>query len=185
MNKTKNDIVIDLKAMLEAFRYCIYCFKFTEHFKNDLNKIDVLSISNKKQEVILGSEFSGLLLTKEGAEYLLGNASALLRANLITSSYERVKGYCKHSSKNNSDKFFLQKNHDFVSLIQLLHILRGVTAHWSKDENIVWKDGYPDIIQFEKIILKRGIKRGEIIGDNKNIQSVVEGLINFVSLELE
>ena len=70
-------------------------------------------------------------------------------------------------------------------MIQLLHILRGVTAHWSKDENIVWKDGYPDIIQFEKIILQRGIKRGEIIGDYKNIQSVVEGLINFVSLELE
>ena len=183
--KSKYEIIIDLSAMLQSFRYAIYSLKFTEHFKKDIHRIDVISLSNKKEEIIFGKEFSDLLSTHNGREYLLGNTSALLKSNLIISSYERAKGYSLNSSTLNYKKFMLKENHNFENLLQIFHLVRGVTAHWNINDNLKWKNNYPDKIQYRNLTLIRGMKCSEIVGDNENVQSMMIGLIDFVKSELD
>jgi len=185
MKKSKNEIIIDLLAMLQSFRYATYCLNFTESFRDELHKIDVLSLSNQKKEIIHGNEFAKLLKTQEGSTYLLGNTSALIRSNLITSSHERVKGYSINSTALNKQKFLLEISHGFETLLQIFHIIRGVTAHWDMDDNMQWKKTYPEKLKYGNLQIKKGMKRFEIVGDNQNVQNLVSGLIEFVKVELE
>ena len=185
MKKSKNEIIIDLLAMLQSFRYATYCLNFTESFRDELHKIDVLSLSNQKKEIIHGNEFAKLLKTQEGSTYLLANTSALIRSNLITTSHERVKGYSMNSTALNKKKFFLEISHGFITLLQMFHIIRDVTAHWNMDDNMQWKKTYPEKLKYGNLQIKKGMKRSEIVGDNQNVQNLVSGLIEFVKVELE
>ncbi|MCC6448170.1 MAG: hypothetical protein IT215_05750 [Chitinophagaceae bacterium] len=174
--KTKEEIIIDLQAGVKAFRYGTYSINFARDFNLPQHKIHL-----GNNQFICGTEFSEYISNKPGQDFLLGNTGALLRASLISSSYERVKYYCNNSSNKNRDKFLYKESHDYIPLLQIFHLMRNsVISHWVHEGYIDSEKDYPNVIEFRNLKIYKNMRAGGPIFNSLQTVQLVEYLICFV-----
>lgn len=181
----KLDLIVDLEAMLQTFRFLHFCAKIGIDGIPDISKINTLNNTGGKQYVINGSEFEHLYKTNEGKNYLLGNCGAYLRAKLTITTYERVKGYCKDSTINNKNKFFGKITHEYTELLQVYHIIRHLSTHWNLQNKIEWKSEYPNELNVCEIKIEKGMSAIDVKAGDIKMQNLVLKLIEFVRIELD
>jgi hypothetical protein len=190
INYTKENLIIDINAIIETFRALIYATRVTFDSQKELglpiDKIDVNAKGISDNCIIYGNEFYKYLSSPESLEILMNHCGAFSRANLLIAIQERIKGYCLNSSNNNKIKFLESKDdYKHKSALYMLKCLRDSATHWKPINNVHYSDKYGQAIEFGNMVVTKEMKENELPVSNFELLKLVDSVKNFVIEELD
>ena len=186
---TKENLLVDLDAIVETFRALLYAVRVTFDSQKELGlplaTIDVDARGETDSCLIRGAEFSRYVTSPESLKLLIGHCAAFTRANLLIASHERVKGYCQNSTATNRQRFENKEANDLRSALYMMKCLRDSATHWKQTNIVDYKKWYGPQLEAAGMVVSPGMFETDLPVSNASLLELVEALRDFVVDELE
>ncbi|CAN7779821.1 hypothetical protein LJR034_008165 [Caballeronia sp. LjRoot34] len=184
----KEQLLIDLRTFVVIFRALLYSTLFTlsgaKEIGLPLERMDVNAKRRGDDCIIRGDEFTHLLADADGTERLINGCTTFARANLVIAFHERIKGYCRHSTKKNEHLFHEKEGSDRAAL-HVLKCLRDSATHWTPDKTVDYKSWYGDAIEAREIKIARGMTESDLSFSNAKLIALLDDVQQWVIDNLE
>ena len=177
-NYTKENLLMDLDAIVDTFRALLYATRVTfdshQELGLPLENIDVNAKGETDSCIIRGAEFNKYLTTPDNLKVLIGRCAAFSRANLLIACQERVKGYCQNTTLHNKQKFESKEANDQRGPLYMMKCLRDSATHWKPSNTVDYKKWYGPQLEAVGMVVTPEMLESDLPVTNAKLLELVE-----------